>query len=333
MKRRQTYTRSKSSVTTSALIGAALVASLGAAAAGFASLDTQPYFKVANTSNPTSQPSTSQPVGNTTSTPPTLPVVIASSTPFSYADLLASGLFNPASTTTTSKTLTSIKSLQSGQLVHLNDGNIQRLAYLSNKDGVMYLLGNGDPKLIPKWKSYAKNTQTKTFDRYQEFNLLLKFYSTHKQGVKFIKFIPGNHIFIHSYKKNPKDAINSMFFAYYAADKKMYELPLSSSGGTVMTGILPLITPNAPAISTTAWFGFIPLNNDGKTYKDTLTQEPCPCFSLPDVLQKIAPLPSSDPATLATFFADNNQAAATAKYPTLQTLVDSYYDLKTYKLW
>lgn len=289
MKRKQTHTRSKSSVTTSALVGAALVASLGAAAAGFASLDTQPSFKVANAENTTSQP---------------LGMEVASSTPYSFAEFSAK--FDTS--TTSPRELATMKALMPGEILRLEKENYWTLLYISKTDGVAYELGGGDKALHAKWLAFTKNTKTHSIKDHILF-YKVKDYFKGKQGVKYIRFIPGNHLITYTSPLTNKTA-----YAFYGADKQFYKLTNTSKSAVA------LLAENIPAIRITVPYFASKSNGKEVVYSSNFNNDifannfASPIYDLP-----------SDITELQVFLADKNQAAATAKWGNdLQALVKSY---------
>lgn len=289
MKRKQTHVRSKSSVTTSALVGAALVASLGAAAAGFASLDTQPSFKVANAGNPTSQP---------------LGMEVTSSTPYSFAEFSAK--FDTS--TTSPRELATMKALMPGEILRLEKESYTYLLYISKTDGVAYELGTGDKALYAKWAAFTKNTKTRSIKDHILYAKVITYFKE-KQGVKFIRFIPGNHLITYTSPLTNKNA-----YAFYGADKQFYKLTNTSKEAAA------LLAENIPAIRITVPYFATKSNNQEVVYGSNFNNDLFPNNFASPIYQ----LPS-DIAELQVFLADKNQAAATAKWGNdLQALVKSY---------
>lgn len=298
MKKKQTHSQTKNSVTTSALLGAAVVASLGAMAAGFASIEPRATF-----SNQVA--STSQPV----------PTNITSSTPFSYLDFVNAGY---SISTSSERTKATIQNLQGGEILEYKkqiNNNIKEdyLLYLSKTDGLAYRLGYPDNLLAPKWKDFAKKNKVKVIDDHIQFNNIVNFYETKKQGVKNIKFIPGNQIFIYNHYSEP----TKQLYAFYGANKVMYKLP-TKADGTLLAEVLPLLSSNPAGISTKG--GII------QTWKVDETDQPNFNFLYTNDKIKIIPFPTTNIAELKTFLADKNQQAATNLWGNdLQKLVKSYW--------
>lgn len=293
MKRKQTHVRSKSSVTTSALVGAALVASLGAAAAGFASLDTQPSFKVANAGNPTSQP---------------LGLEITSSTPYSFAEF--STMFDLS--TTSPRELATVKSLMPGEILRLENGSATRLMYVSKKDGHAYQLGNSsNTALQQKWLAFAKNTKVRSIKSHVLYERVNDYFET-KQGIKSIVYIPGNHLITYTSPTTKKTT-----HIFYGADKQFYQLTNTSKEAT------NLLSTNIQAIRISYINKYPPISSSNgadvvylPNFNSNITSN--------NVKHPIYKLPT-DVGEMEVYVANKNQAAATEKWHNdLQKLVESF---------